>query len=103
MLAHDNNTHLLLLPLTLSLSLPCRYDEFVFEMFYDEFVELLVALVPGQGQRGEGRSPVTAASLLELFTGEQQQQADCFTWYMRLLTAGNELTARAQKSRGDEL
>lgn len=67
----------------------CRYDEFAFEMFYDEFVELLSALVPGEGEGAV--PPMTAASLLELFTGGQQQ-ADCYTWYMRLLTAGTPST-----------
>jgi hypothetical protein len=56
-----------------------RYDEFVFEMFYDEFVELLERLaVPGE---------LDAHSLLQLFNAGQE--ADCYTWYMRLLTAGS--------------
>ena len=49
-------------------------------MFYDEFVELLEKL----GSPGE----LTAAALLELFTG---QDADGYTWYMRLLTSGKML------------
>mmetsp|Transcript_12813 Transcript_12813/g.20900 ORF Transcript_12813/g.20900 Transcript_12813/m.20900 type:complete len:296 (+) Transcript_12813:125-1012(+) len=53
------------------------FNEFVFEMFYDEFIELLEKL----GTPGE----LTAAALLDLFTG---QDADGYTWYMRLLTSG---------------
>jgi hypothetical protein len=60
------------------------YDEFVFEMFYDEFLELLGRLLSGGGEE-----MLTEASLLKLFTTEEGAgAADCITWYMRLLTAG---------------
>ena len=49
-------------------------------MFYDEFVDLLTSLVPVGEYDG-----LTLEMLLEKFTGAQ---ADCYTWYMRLLTAG---------------
>jgi len=64
-------------------------------MFYDELVELLQSLLapPGGAEAETGAETgaagaLTAASLLELFTG---QQADMYTWYMRLLTAGRNL------------
>lgn len=59
------------------------YDEFVFEMFQDELLELLHKL--------EEPDSVTLSSLLQLFTSEENGSApvaDCYTWYMRLVTAG---------------
>lgn len=58
------------------------YSEFTIETFYDEFLELIQNIFA-----------FTADALLELF--QEGGKADCYTWFMRLLTAG------ALKADGD--